>query len=187
MAVCCQGQGLRVLFYDDWPDRANLGKLSLKNPWHLLALGFGPGKCPFAPGTFGSIASLPVCMVLVYQHLAVQLLVIVLFSAVAWAAVHHTERDMGEHDNPHIVADEWAGMFISCLAYPREWYLTLLALVLFRFFDILKPYPVSYIDRRVPGAAGTMLDDMAAGVLALVCGHFILTLSYGFYLLDHYG
>ena len=71
--------------------------------------------------------------------------------------------------------DEFVGMFISIIAFPQgAWYLAILAFALFRFFDILKPFPVSYADRNIKGGLGVMVDDVLAGIYALLAGHIIL-------------
>ena len=84
-----------------------------------------------------------------------------------------TEKAMGMHDNSSIVIDEFAGMFISVIAFPKEWYLCLLAFVLFRIFDIIKPWPISLADRKIGGGLGVMVDDVLAGIAALACAHII--------------
>ncbi|NLK84908.1 MAG: phosphatidylglycerophosphatase A [Aeromonadales bacterium] len=157
----------------DKHDRQYLNRVSLKNPWHFLALGFGSGLLPKAPGTYGSLAALPICMILVYLPWYVTMAVILVTFFVGWYASSVTEKAMGMHDNSAIVVDEFVGMFISVLFYPSVYYYTILAFILFRFFDVLKPFPISYADKKVSGGLGVMLDDVLAGIAALATAHAI--------------
>ena len=77
------------------------------------------------------------------------------------------------HDNSSIVIDEFDGMFIAVIAFPHFWYYSLLAFVLFRIFDILKPWPVSLADKKIGGGLGVMVDDVIAGIMALGFAHVI--------------
>jgi phosphatidylglycerophosphatase A len=158
----------------DKHDRSYLKNLSLKNPWHFIALGMGSGLCPKAPGTMGSLVVVPLCMLLLYLPDYITMMLCVLTLLVGTYAASVTEKDMGMHDNSAIVIDEFLGMFISVLFFPPLWYLALLAFVLFRVFDILKPFPIGYIDKRVKGGLGVMLDDVLAGLYALLAGHLII-------------
>ncbi|MGN0915893.1 MAG: phosphatidylglycerophosphatase A [Succinivibrio sp.] len=157
----------------DKHDRSFLKNVSLKKPQHLIALGFGSGLAPKAPGTFGSLVALPICMILVYLPLYAVLTVIVLTFLVGWYCASVTEKDLGMHDNSAIVIDEFAGMFVSVLFYPPIWYYAVLAFVLFRFFDVLKPFPVGLIDRVTHGGFGVMVDDIAAGIYALIVAQLL--------------
>ncbi|MCR5536131.1 MAG: phosphatidylglycerophosphatase A [Succinivibrio sp.] len=157
----------------DKHDREVLGRLNLRDPLQLIAVGFGSGLMPKAPGTMGSLLALPLCMLLVYADPLLLLGVIVLTFLVGTLASSHTEKVMGMHDNSAIVIDEIVGMFISVAFYPQCWWYTPLAFVLFRIFDILKPFPISYLDRRISGGLGIMLDDVAAGMCACLSAQVI--------------
>ncbi|MGN1281264.1 MAG: phosphatidylglycerophosphatase A [Succinivibrio sp.] len=157
----------------DKHDRSYLKNISLLNPAHLISLGFGSGMMPKAPGTFGSLAALPVCMLLVYTPWYVTAAVALITFFVGWYTSNITEKAMGMHDNSSIVIDEFDGMFISVLFFPQNWYLTILAFILFRIFDVLKPFPISFFDRRVKGGLGVMLDDVIAGIFACSSAHII--------------
>ncbi len=87
-----------------------------------------------------------------------------------------TAEDMGVHDDSSIVWDEVAGMLITMLAVPLSWQTLLMGFVLFRFFDILKPWPISYLDKHVHGGFGIMIDDVLAGLFALFIIHLGLAL-----------
>lgn len=84
--------------------------------------------------------------------------------------------DVGVHDHPAIVWDEIAGFFITMIAVPPGWFYLLLGFVLFRLFDILKPWPIKAIDRSVHGGLGIMLDDVLAGIMACLTIHLYLLL-----------
>jgi phosphatidylglycerophosphatase A len=85
---------------------------------------------------------------------------------------------MDVHDDSSIVWDEIAGMMITMLAVPLSWQTLLIGFVLFRFFDILKPWPISYLDKHVHGGFGIMIDDVLAGLFALGCVHLGLSMGW---------
>lgn len=152
-----------------------LRKLNLKNPWHLLAVGLGSGLSPKAPGTCGSFLAMFFCMALLMAPWYVTPLVAIVVFFIGVKACNEAEKAMGTHDHGGLVIDEFVGMFISIIAFPQgAWYLAILAFALFRFFDILKPFPVSYADRNIKGGLGVMVDDVLAGIYALLAGHIII-------------
>lgn len=156
-------------------DYALLKKLSLKNPWHLLALGFGSGLSPKAPGTAGSFLAMFICMGLLLLPWYYTLIVAIIFFILGTKACHEAEKAMGTHDHGGIVVDEFVGMFISILFFPTgQWQLAILAFILFRIFDITKPYPINIADKKIPGGLGVMVDDVIAGIFALIAGHIVL-------------
>lgn len=165
----------------DKHDRTPLKALDLHDPWQVLAVGFGSGLLPKAPGTYGSLAALPFCMALVYVPVYWAIAFIVVFTVIGTIAASRTEKVLGMHDNSSIVVDEFAGMFVAVLWYPPCWYWCFLAFALFRVFDILKPFPVSLADKKVSGGFGVMLDDLLAGVYALLCAQTIFFLIDFFY------
>lgn len=162
----------------DKHDRSHLSALDLKDPWQFLALGFGSGLLPKAPGTYGSIAALPFCAALIYCPWWFCLIFIVFFSIIGTYAASRTEKVLGVHDNSAIVVDEFAGMFVTVLFYPPQVFLCILAFVLFRFFDILKPFPISWCDQKISGGFGVMLDDLIAGIMACAVSHAIFYFVY---------
>ena len=139
----------------------------LRRPDTLLAFGLGSGLAPVAPGTVGTLAAMPVAVALstltLWTHLAV--LGVALLLGVWWCG--RTQRWLSAPDHPGIVWDEFVGLWVACLALPAGWAWWLAALVLFRCFDIGKPWPVGWLDRRLKGGWGIMLDDVAAGVMTL--------------------
>lgn len=139
-----------------------------KNPVHLLAFGLGSGAAPVAPGTFGTIAAIPLyLLVQPLGPLNYLLLVLVLFFVGVWLC-DRTSRDLGVHDHGGIVWDEWVGLLVTLWMAPHGWYWLLAGFVLFRIFDILKPWPIGWLDRQVSGGLGIMLDDLVAGLFGFI-------------------
>ncbi|QWK95827.1 phosphatidylglycerophosphatase A [Plesiomonas shigelloides] len=150
--------------------REGLDKVSLRNPVHFLALGFGSGLSPVVPGTMGTLAAVPVWWLLAHLSLPWYLLAIVLSFIVGVYLCDKTSRDMQVHDSGAIVWDEFVGLFITMLALPAiTWQWVLTGFVLFRFFDMVKPWPIRWFDRKVDGGFGIMIDDVIAGIIAAAC------------------
>lgn len=146
-----------------------------KHSFAVLLATLGPiGNIPFAPGTWGSAAALllaPFCFVPL--PLWARLLVLLaVFAAGTWAA-SRAEIALGQTDPGCVIIDEVLGQLTALLPvtiptiirYPRLWEYAL-AFVLFRFFDILKPFPIRQVERKLPGGLGVMADDLVAGVFA---------------------
>lgn len=145
-------------------------RLKLSNPWHLLATGFGSGLLPIIPGTMGSLAAIPFWL-LMYWLLPVWLCwFIILFGFVVGIVIcQRTSDDMQVHDHGSIVWDEFIGMWMTLMVIPLvSWQWVLIAFVLFRFFDMLKHWPIGWFDRQVGGGLGIMLDDIIAAIFAMV-------------------
>ena len=141
---------------------------NLKNPVHLLAFGLGTGLSPVAPGTAGSVLGVLLYLPLSGLSLAVYLgITALLFAAGVWLCAR-TSKDLGVHDHGGIVWDEVVGFLITMIALPREWPWIVCGFLLFRFFDIVKPWPIRWLDRHVGGGLGIMLDDLVAGLFALI-------------------
>ncbi len=139
------------------------------HPTHLLAFGFGAGLTPKAPGTVGSLVALPIYyFAQALPVLGYAALVAVLFIA-GIAICARTERDLGGHDHPGIVWDEIVGLLATLFMAPPGWIWMAIGFGLFRLFDIWKPFPISWINHRVGGGLGIMLDDLAAAVCAALC------------------
>ena len=141
----------------------------LKQPVHLFAFGFGAGLVPGAPGTAATLVAALAGWWLQPLPVTVRIaLVAVLALAGVWICGESARR-LDKHDHPAIVWDEIAGFLAVSLVLPPEPLWWVAAFVLFRLFDIAKPWPVGYLDRRVGGGLGIMLDDLAAAGLAMVC------------------
>ncbi len=140
-----------------------------RNPVHFLAFGLGCGLAPRAPGTFGTLAAVPFYLLLNQLPLAgYALALIALFGVGIWLC-EKTARDLGVHDHGGIVWDEFVGYWLTMLAAPPEWWWMVVGFVLFRFFDIVKPFPISWFDKHIKGGFGIMLDDAVAGSFAWLC------------------
>lgn len=148
----------------------------LTNPVHFLALGFGSGLLPKAPGTFGTLAAIPVYIAISSLSIGWYVAIVVLLSVAGVAICEYTSRQLRVHDHPGIVFDEIAGYLLTMTAIPYGIGWMLAGFVAFRFFDIIKPWPISWLDKHVHGGLGIMLDDLLAGIMAW----FILQLGYGY-------
>jgi phosphatidylglycerophosphatase A len=136
----------------------------LRDPRHFLALGFGSGLVPKAPGTMGTVAAIPLLLLMQGLPLWAYLLCVLLAFVLGIWLCEVTARNLGVHDHPGIVWDEFVGYWLTMAAAPAGWQWWLLGFCLFRIFDILKPWPIRLIDRRVGGGFGIMFDDVLAGV-----------------------
>lgn len=134
---------------------------------HLLAFGLGSGAAPKAPGTVGTLAAIPIFLgVNNLSPTAYLVLVAAMFLVGIWLC-DKTSRDLGVHDHGGIVWDEWVGLLVTLWLVPPGWIWLLAGFLLFRLFDILKPWPIGWLDRQVSGGFGIMLDDLVAGLFAL--------------------
>ena len=150
----------------------------LAGPANFLALGAGLGLAPKAPGTFGTLLGIPL-LFLMPQSLPAYLAVLVLLSVIGVWCCHQCAQALGVHDHPGIVWDEVVGYLITMIAVPRSALWVVVGFALFRLFDILKPWPISWIDRQVHGGLGIMLDDMLAALFSLAVIHVLLYLFQG--------
>ncbi len=139
-----------------------------RDPVHLLAFGFGAGTSPVAPGTLGTLVAIPLFLVFQGLSLVAYLgITVILFLVGIWIC-DRTSRDLGARDPGGIVWDEIVGYLITMISAPAGWGWMVAGFVFFRFFDILKPWPIGLIDRRVKGGIGIMLDDALAGIYGLL-------------------
>ena len=140
-----------------------------RNPVHFLAFGLGSGAVPKAPGTFGTLAAVPLYLLLSLLPLNVYLLVLIAAFGLGIWICEKTSHDLGVHDHSGIVWDEFVGFWLTMVAAPSGWPYVVAGFLLFRFFDILKPFPINYFDRHIKGGLGIMLDDAVAGSFAWLC------------------
>lgn len=149
----------------------------LKDPVQLLALGFGTGLTPVAPGTAGTLlAVLPAWFVAAWPWPVGTALVALLFAAGIWLCGESAKR-LDVHDHPAIVWDEIVGFLAISLAAPAGPIGLAAAFVLFRAFDIVKPWPIRDLDHRLAGGLGIMLDDLVAAVFAALSVRLIQYLT----------
>lgn len=139
----------------------------IQHPVHFLALGFGSGYMPRMPGTAGTVVGvicyLPISGLGLLAYIS---LVFVLF-ILGVALCHKTATDLAVHDHGAIVWDEMVGYLVTMIAAPAGWAWIIAGFVLFRLFDIWKPWPINWSDRAVSGGIGIMLDDVFAAVYAM--------------------
>ncbi|MFZ2450295.1 MAG: phosphatidylglycerophosphatase A [Methylovulum miyakonense] len=138
----------------------------LKDPVLFLAFGFGSGLARKAPGTFGTVAAIPVYCLFAQSNLLVYSILTLLVTVVGIWICGVAADKLGEHDFGGIVWDEIAGYLITLWLVPFSWAAVFWGFVLFRIFDILKPWPIRWLDRNIHGGLGIMLDDVLAGVFA---------------------
>ncbi|MBK5143185.1 phosphatidylglycerophosphatase A [Budviciaceae bacterium BWR-B9] len=146
--------------------KPELYKLSIANPLHWIATGFGSGLSPKAPGTFGSLAAIPFFYLLQMLPMPAYLVMLVLTFALGVWACQSATNAIGMDDHGAIVWDEFVGMWITCIALPQGFIWMIAAFVTFRFFDILKPWPIRWFDNHCTGGFGIMIDDVIAGLIA---------------------
>ena len=153
-------------------ERANL-RFLLKHPAHLVAFGFGTGLAPKAPGTVGTVLGLPLywAIELAATDTPNQLALLVATFLIGIWACARTGRALGVPDHGGIVWDEIVAFALVLAFTPAGWIWTLAAFVLFRLFDIVKPWPIRQFDARLKNGFGVMFDDLlAAGYTLAVIG-----------------
>lgn len=145
-----------------------------KNPLHFIAFGFGSGLLPKAPGTFGTLVAIPFYLLLQDFSLVTYVLIIVAATFFGVWICDITSKDLNVPDHPGIVWDEIVGYLVTMLiSPPGSWWIAV-GFVTFRFFDVLKPWPIRSIERRVSGGLGIMLDDILAALYSwLIIGSII--------------
>jgi phosphatidylglycerophosphatase A len=138
----------------------------MKYFYFLIATFFGIGKLPYAPGTWASVAAAPLFYPLIDYPAAQGCVLAAVFFLGVFACTQY-EKNIGEIDPSSAVIDEVLGMGVAMLAIPKQWPFAVMALILFRVFDIWKPYPIRRIE-KLPGGWGIMTDDLVAGIYARV-------------------
>lgn len=141
-------------------------KQILTDPVLFLAFGFGSGLSSKAPGTLGTLAAIPVYIGLTYTGFWGYVFLTALISIAGIWICGYAADQLGEHDFSGIVWDEIAGFLITMAFVLPSWQSLLIGFVLFRCFDIVKPWPIKWIDNSVQGGLGIMLDDVIAGFFA---------------------
>jgi len=142
--------------------------------YHLLALGFGSGLARRAPGTWGTLAAIPLWLPIAMLGFYWQLLVVTLAFLLGIAVCERTTKNLGSHDHGSIVWDEFVGFWLTMLFLPSGYQSILIGFLLFRLFDIAKPWPIRLADRHVHGGFGIMLDDVIAAVFAGFAYHILV-------------
>lgn len=141
-------------------------KVVFSDPVHFLAFGFGAGLSPWAPGTAGTAVAVLIGIATEPLGLPTRVALVALIVLVGIWLCGESARRLQAHDHPGIVWDEIAGYLLAMLAAPPGWPWIVAGFVLFRLFDIVKPWPIRDLDHGIGGGVGIMLDDIVAGVYA---------------------
>lgn len=149
-------------------------RIAFSDPWCFFGLGFGSGLSPKAPGTLGTIAAFPLYWLLseTAPWLYIGITIGLFLLGIHICAM--TEKKIGIQDHSGIVWDEVVGFLVSMTLVPPSSSALIVGFLAFRFFDVLKPWPIRWFDRKVHGGFGIMLDDLIAGIMACGVTHFIL-------------
>ena len=149
-------------------------KFLFAHPTHFFALGFGSGLAPKAPGTFGTLLGLPLFWLISGYALNVQLIIIAALFIIGIYFCDKTGKALGVADDGAIVWGEIVAMMLVLAFVPFSWLNWLLAFLLFRLFDIWKPYPICYFDAKLKNGFGVMFDDLLAAIYTILVMKFII-------------
>ena len=144
-----------------------------QNPLYFVAFGLGSGAMPFAPGTFGTLMAIPFYLLLRPLPLPFYLTFVFCFILASSWICERVSRDIQVHDHPGMCLDEFAGFFVTMINAPQGWPWVIAGFLLFRLFDIWKPWPIRFIDEKVHGGFGMIFDDVVAGIFGLVIIQFM--------------
>lgn len=151
--------------------------MKIQNKWVIFwATGCGSGSIPFAPGTFGTLAGLPLCYLLTLLPFYAALFCMLAFMPLAAHISTLAERILAKKDPGAIVIDEIAGIMLTLFALPFNWLTVIAGFLIFRFLDILKPFQIQKLEKIFPGGWGVLMDDVAAGILANIILRIIILL-----------
>lgn len=140
---------------------------------------FGAGYFPVASGTFGTLVALPFAYLLtLLPSKALWALVVAVYVAITVWAAHRAGKHYGVADARQIVADEWAGFFVAVAFLPWNWKVAVAGFFVFRFFDVFKPWPANFFDRRLKNGFGVTFDDVAAGLWTRAVMEVLARLGY---------
>ena len=151
-----------------------LAPTPFRSPVQFLAFGFGSGLSPKAPGTAGTLVAVPLYLLVSGLNLPAYSLFTVVTALLGIWICDVASRQLGVHDHPGIVWDEFVGYWITMWAVPVDWVWIVAGFLVFRVYDIAKPWPVGPLDKKVKGGFGIMIDDVLAGIMA--CGTLHLAL-----------
>jgi phosphatidylglycerophosphatase A len=140
----------------------------------FLATGFYVGTIPFAPGTFGSLIGLPLCYLLAKLQLTAAIIAALLLIGLAIWISNAAEKTLKRKDPGCIVVDEMAGMAVTLIGLPFNLTTVVTGFILFRILDILKPFPIRVLDKRLSGGLGIVADDVAAGIFSNIIIRMLL-------------
>ncbi len=142
----------------------------------LLAFGFGSGLAPKAPGTWGTLAAVPFLFLWQYLPWPAYLSLLTISFLLGVYICQSVSNKLGVHDHGGIVWDEFVGLWLTFFLVDLTWQSLVIGFILFRFFDILKPFPIKWLDQKVKGGFGIMIDDVLAGIFACVLLHILMAI-----------
>lgn len=155
-------------------DKKTVPARMLLNPLHFLSLGFGSGLSPFAPGTAGTLVAIPLFILMAPLSPEYYLSIVICLFIAGVYLCGTTAQALGVHDHGAIVWDEIVGYLLTMFLLPADLLMISLGFILFRLFDIWKPWPIRLLDQKVSGGFGIMLDDVVAAIYAAVLLQLIL-------------
>jgi phosphatidylglycerophosphatase A len=150
-----------------------------RNPLYFIAFGFGTGALP-APGTFGTLAAIPIYLLLRPLPLWAYLLILLFFIIASSWLCDKVSKELHVHDHPGMCIDEFVGFLVTMINAPPGFLWIVVGFILFRLFDIFKPWPINYIDENIHGGFGMVLDDIVAGLVSCIIiqlSHLLLGLN----------
>ncbi|OGT45552.1 MAG: phosphatidylglycerophosphatase [Gammaproteobacteria bacterium RIFCSPHIGHO2_12_FULL_41_20] len=139
-----------------------------QKPSYFVAFGFGTGALPIAPGTFGTLIAIPFYLLLQPLPFYAYLTIVLLCAIVSMKLCDILSKEIHVHDHPGMNIDEIIGFLVTMIHAPPHWLWIIVGFALFRLFDIWKPWPIHWLDQKVPGGIGMVLDDILAGIYGLV-------------------
>lgn len=179
MAVATKGGEKQLIKYNPVRSKKLWGKNLGQGLVILFATGFYTGYAPVVPGTFGTLVGIPIALILSFFPLWESTVMILLLIAVSCWIADMAERLYGMKDPNDIVIDEVVGYLVTVWALPFTYVTALAGFILFRILDILKPFPIRWVDKRIPGGIGVVMDDVLAGVYGCIILHIVLKVWHG--------
>jgi phosphatidylglycerophosphatase A len=148
--------------------RSEIARKVWTDPRYFIGYGFGTGLLPKMPGTWGTLMAIPVYLLIAKFHLITYLLILLLIAVYAVSVSDLLSKEIGLHDDPGMNIDEFVGFLVTMIAAPLTWWGVILGFAYFRLFDIWKPWPIRWVDEKVTGGFGMILDDVIAGLAAMI-------------------
>ena len=156
-------------------NKSELTKLVFSDWRYFIGFGFGSGLLPYIPGTWGTLITIPLAILMSHLPMVLYIgILLILFILGVMLSQLLSDR-LGEHDYGGVNIDEVVGFLCVMLPFSCTWQHLLLGFILFRFFDILKPFPIGWLDKNVHGGFGMMIDDIAAACMSILTMYAITT------------
>jgi phosphatidylglycerophosphatase A len=155
-------------------NRSEIERKVWTDPRYFIGYGLGTGLLPKMPGTWGTLLAIPVYLVMARFNWEAYLIILLLITIYAVSVSDSLSKEIGLHDDPGMNVDEIVGYLVTMLIAPNTWAAIILGFVYFRVFDIWKPWPIRWVDDKVKGGFGMILDDLLAGIAAML----LLNLSF---------